>query len=669
MEVDGKPAKKRTRIATNCSELVQALRQLQCPGNHEHAKLLGGKSRQCQVYPELFCKIVCEAAWRDKEKEENETKRTAADPGVKKESNVITALNTLGLTDGSSIRDVTKELGAINEGPHDPEAMYEEYYFIEDTTGQQLDHRLAKEARKLEMDFFRKMKVYEKVPRWHAQRDKCKVITTKWIDVNKGDDAAPNYRARLVGRELKLDNRLDLFAATPPLEALKALCSICASRQDGSDPHRLMSIDVKRAYFYARVQRPVYIEIPIEDLEYGDETKIGKLNLSLYGTRDAAQNWMREYSSLLKSLGFIAGLASPCNFRHGTRDIVLTVHGDDFTVTGSNLNLRWLETKMKEKYEIKCEMLGPEPGMKKELRILNRIIRWADGGIEYEADQRHAEIIIEEMGATSAKPVNTAAVTEPGNVAEVRAGSNKLTSRDATKYRALAARLNFLSMDRADLQYAAKSVARHMSAPHDYDWIALKRVARYLRGAPRAVQMFCWQQAPSHIDTCTDSDWAGDKVTRKSTSGGTVMVGAHMLKTWSSTQQVVATSSGEAELYAMVKGASQTKGMMAMMSDFGIQLAGRVQTDASAAIGMVHRQGLGKTKHIEVQYLWVQQEVQEERLQVKKIHTSSNPADMFTKPVPEEVVRRHLRKLGVYLSRDRAQSAPRLTRNNKSGAG
>ena len=62
-------------------------------------------------------------------------------------------------------------------------------------------------ARELESQFFRKLGVYTKVPRDHARRDGCKVITTKWIDVNKGDEATPNVRSRLVGRELKLDYR------------------------------------------------------------------------------------------------------------------------------------------------------------------------------------------------------------------------------------------------------------------------------------------------------------------------------------------------------------------------------------------------------------------------------------------------------------------------------
>ena len=96
-------------------------------------------------------------------------------------------------------------------------------------------------------------------------------MTTRWIDINKGDLQNPNYRARLVGREIKIDKRLDLFAATPPLESLRLMCSLCASNQWRRDPYRILSIDIKRAYFYAPASRPIFIEIPMEDYETGDE--------------------------------------------------------------------------------------------------------------------------------------------------------------------------------------------------------------------------------------------------------------------------------------------------------------------------------------------------------------------------------------------------------------
>ena len=126
----------------------------------------------------------------------------------------------------------------------------------------------------------------------------------------------------------------------------------------------IMSVDARRAYFDAKATRPVYIENHIEDFEPGGEGKVARLNLSLYGTRDAAQNWAKEYTTFLKVCGFKTGLASPCNFEHVNRELQLTVHGDDFAVTGPTAGLQWMQRRMEQKYEIKARHLGPESGMK-----------------------------------------------------------------------------------------------------------------------------------------------------------------------------------------------------------------------------------------------------------------------------------------------------------------
>ena len=382
----------------------------------------------------------------------------------------------------------------------------------------------------------------------------------------------------------------------------------------------------------------MYIEIPIEDFEPGDEGNVARLNLSLYGTRDAAQNWAREYTQFLAGCGFQAGLASPCNFRHKSRELMVTVHGDDFTVTGPTKELEWLKTKMEQRYDIKSQYLGPEPGMKREIQVLNRTLRWTPGGITYEADQRHAEIIVDELNMRNAKAVSTPIVSDTSDEANARLCSPDLTREEAARYRGLAARINYLSLDRPDLQYAAKVVSKNMSCPKQHDWLKLKRVARYLKDAARAVQKFRWQQMPTRLTTYVDSDWAGDRSTRKSTSGGALYLGDHLLKSWSTTQQVTALSSGEAELYAMLKGATQSKGMMSMLGDFGASVEATVCSDASAAIGIAYRRGLGKTRHIEVQYLWIQREVADGKLQLEKVSTDANPADLLTKALNSEKI-------------------------------
>ena len=232
--------------------------------------------------------------------------------------------------------------------PHeevDFEALYAGGWFVDDVKGGILDRGKVIEARRLEMDFFKRLGVYRKLPRDQVPRGR--IITTKWVDTNKGSALEPEYRSRLVGREIKTDARPDLFAATPPLESLRYVASLCASSQSRRNPHRILTIDVKRAYFYAPVRRPIFIELPAEDRLEGEGDLVAQLNLSVYGTRDAAKNWTCEYTRALSELGFTAGRASPCIFWNKERDLHLTVHGDDFTVSGPEKQLEWLARNLK----------------------------------------------------------------------------------------------------------------------------------------------------------------------------------------------------------------------------------------------------------------------------------------------------------------------------------
>ena len=113
-------------------------------------------------------------------------------------------------------------------------------------------------------------------------------------------------------------------------------------------------------------------------------------------------------------------------------------------------------------------------------------------------------------------------------------------------------------------------------------------------------------------------------------------LGQHTLKTWATSQSVIALSSGEAELYALTKGASQTLGVMSLGLDFGLELEGTLHTDSTAAIGMAYRAGLGKVRHLRVQYLWIQEKIANEELWVDKILGDDNPADAMTKGLPRK---------------------------------
>ena len=111
-----------------------------------------------------------------------------------------------------------------------------------------------------------------------------------------------------------------------------------------------------------------------------------------------------------------------------------------------------------------------------------------------------------------------------------------------------------------------------------------------------------------------------------------MMMGDGVVKTWSSTQTTIAQSSGEAEYYALVRAVAEGLGMQSVMRDLGWEMRVRLWVDSSAAKSIASRAGLGRVRHLEVKFLWLQKVVRDRRLEVRKVHGADNPADVLTKP-------------------------------------
>ena len=116
----------------------------------------------------------------------------------------------------------------------------------------------AIEARTKEIQYFKAKGVYTKTRREPGM----KIIATKWLEVNKGGETNVDIRTRLVRCEFAYEKRDDIFAATPPLESLRVMISLRASRRNRKSPADnfiIMTNDVRRAYCCAPATRPIYI--------------------------------------------------------------------------------------------------------------------------------------------------------------------------------------------------------------------------------------------------------------------------------------------------------------------------------------------------------------------------------------------------------------------------
>ena len=126
-------------------------------------------------------------------------------------------------------------------------------------------------------------------------------------------------------------------------------------------------------------------------------------------------------------------------------------------------------------------------------------------------------------------------------------------------------------------------------------------------------------------------------------------VGGGLVKSWASTQGSTALSSGEAEYYAIVKGACEGLGLKQVMQDMGVKVAVRVWVDSSTAKSIAERIGLGKVRHMDVRYLWLQEVRRGGRVKIVKIKGEDNPADIMTKPKGIDEIKRLTSRVGVQL--------------------
>ena len=421
------------------------------------------------------------------------------------------------------------------------------------------------------------------------------------------------------------------------------------------DPHKLMFIDISKAYLHADViNHDLYVELP-KEMNMPD--KCGWLKKALYGTRDGAKCWENDYAAAMVAQGFKRGRSSACLFRNEKTGSMSFVHGDDFVVSGPESHLLELKRAIGQKYKAKVRaVLGPNENDDKSVIILGRVVEWKSHGVDLEADPRHAELILKEMGMDNCMGSDVV-----GRAGRAEEDDVELDPAEATKFRSIAARCNFLAADRIDLQFACKEVCRRMSTPCASDWQLLKGLARYLRSHPRMLLSFAYQKPPECIAITVDSDFAGCKRTRKSTNGGYAMHGHHLIKSWSTTQTVVAMSSGEAEHYGAVKGACEGIGIAGLVWDLtGRHVKLEVSTDSSAARGIAMRRGVGKVRHLEVRTLWLQDQVDRGIVKINKVSGQTNPADVCTKYLEGRRMQELLEQLPLHFTAGRHSLVPEL---------
>ncbi|KAI3697968.1 hypothetical protein L6452_31075 [Arctium lappa] len=192
--------------------------------------------------------------------------------------------------------------------------------------------------------------------------------------------------------------------------------------------------------------------------------------------------------------------------------------------------------------------------------------------------------------------------------------------------------LMYLTASRPDIMFLVCVCARFQVRPKQSHYQAVKRIFRYLKGQPR---LGLWYPHASSFDLLaySDSDLGGANLDKKSTSGGCQFLGARLVSWQCKKQTTMSTSTTEAEYIAAASYCSQVLWIQNQMLDYGVTfLHTPIFIDNSSAISIVNNPVKhSKTKHIEIRYHFIRDCNEKKLIQVVKVRTDNQFADLFTK--------------------------------------
>ena len=501
-----------------------------------------------------------------------------------------------------------------------------------DDIGKREDGREWRKAMDEEMESLRKNETWSlvKLPRGRN------VVSSKWVFKSKTNpDGSLNRRkARLVARGFSQTAGVDYFETFAPVvryESVRCVLSLAAAHDMD-----IRQFDVKTAFLNGTLDETVFMEQP-EGFEDGTD-RVCKLNRSLYGLKQSPCNWNARFNEFLAAEDFVATAEDTCVFvRKADNDLMIVcLYVDDGLVCGTDrFKVDAFIRQLRQTFDVTVN--DPDCYV----------------GMEIVRDRKAKTITISQSGYI-ARVLERFGLSDSKSVVSPIDPAVKLVvdSKDVMEcpYREAIGSLNFISqVTRPDITYAVNTLARFCTSPKAVHWHAVKRIMRFLKGSIDF--SITYGRSEEGLVGYCDSDWGGDELERRSTSGYVFTLHGGPVAWTSRLQKTTALSVTEAEYMSLAEALTECLWLRPFLVSLGQESIGAtpIKVDNQAAIALSKNPEYHKrTKHVGIRYHRVRQEQENKVVAVEYVPTESNPADILTKGVSSETLNRCLGLLNVF---------------------
>lgn len=463
-----------------------------------------------------------------------------------------------------------------------------------------------------------------------------KCVQHKWVFKRKPkpDGTVERYKARIVGKGFTQRAGVDYFDTFMSVirpESVRCLLHVALAH--GLEAFQL---DIGNAFLNAYLKEEIYVSIPEGYTLLGTasaselEGKVMKLKKGLPGLKQSGRNWQECFEKWLEQHGLTQSRHDPCVFYTTARDMLIGVYVDDVVVCcKSSKEYKSFIVKLEESFRV---------------TTLDHM-EWFLG-LHFQHSPRHIAMdqqqyiqqVLERFGMADA--ACKAVPLAPGTSVAVIKDSPPFDK--PTDYRAAIGSLLYIARwTRPDISFATAFLGRFAHSPTVAAWKALQHVLSYLKSTPSLGLHFTSTVDP--LVAYADSDFANDAEDRKSITGYIFMCGANVLSWKSGKQELVATSTTEAEYVAMFSTCQEARFLGPLLHE----LHGRdpqpvvIYTDSNCAAALANNPvGHKRCKHIDVKFHSVRESVKLGRVSIDRVDTADNPADVFTKAVSRPILQK-----------------------------
>nr|GEV46588.1 hypothetical protein [Tanacetum cinerariifolium] len=419
-----------------------------------------------------------------------------------------------------------------------------------------------------------------------------RAIGTKWVYRNKRDqrEIVVRNKARLVAQGHKEEEGIDydeVFALVARIEAIRLFLAY-ASFMD----FIVFQMDMKSAFLYGTIEEEVYVSQPLGFVDPEFPDRVYKVEKALYGLHQAPRAWYETLSTYLLDNRFRRGTIDKTLFIKKIKDDILLVqvYVDDiiFGSTERSLSIEF-EQLLHKRFQMSS--IG-------ELTFFLRLqVDQRKDGIFLSQDKYFSDIL-KKFGFSSVKSASTSMETHKP-LSKDAAG----TDVDVHLYRSMIGSLMYLTSSRLDIMFVVCACSSFQVQPKVSHMHAVKRIFTYLKGQP-TLGLWYTKNLPLELIAYSDSDYAGASIDRKSTTGGFQFLGSRLISWQCKKQTIVANSTTETQIHV----------------------------DNESVICVVKNHVYhSKTKHIEIRHHFIRDSYEKRLIEMVKMHTDYNVADLFTK--------------------------------------